>query len=278
MLNIQQLLVDNFVAGIKQAYTQMYGDLESTYVSVLEWAGRLALENISNSDMLYHDVEHTVMVTMAGQAILKGKHLSEGGVSPRDWLHFTLATLCHDIGYVRGVCKQDDGNVVASGVDGGTIEIVPTGTDVVLTPHHVDRSKLFVRERFGGSQLVDIDVDRIADYIEMTRFPIPDDEFHQDTTSLRAMLRSADLIGQLGDPGYLRKLPALYYEFHELGTLDNIGCSSPTEMRHNYSGFYWNVVRPYVTDALRYLRITQEGKAWVANMHNHVFDVEHREV
>ena len=52
---------------------------------------------------------------------------------------------------------------------------------------------------------------------------------------------------------------------------------SPTEMRHNYSGFYWNVVRPYVIDALRYLRVTQEGKQWVANMHNHVFDVEHRE-
>jgi len=30
-------------------------------------------------------------------------------------------------------------------------------------------------------------------------------------------------------------------------------------------------------EALEYLRITQEGKQWIANLHSHVFDVEHKE-
>ena len=31
------------------------------------------------------------------------------------------------------------------------------------------------------------------------------------------LVRAADLIGQLGDPHYLRKANALYYEFEEIG-------------------------------------------------------------
>jgi len=65
------------------------------------------LENIANSDAAYHDMNHTIMVTLVGQEILLGKHTSEGGVRPRDWLHFMISLLCHDIGYVRGVCRGD---------------------------------------------------------------------------------------------------------------------------------------------------------------------------
>jgi hypothetical protein len=49
-------------------------------------------------------------------------------------------------------------------------------------------------------------------------------------------------------------------------------------MRQNFTKFYWNVVRPHIQDALHYLRKTQEGKQWIANLHSHVFDVEHSEV
>jgi hypothetical protein len=68
-------------------------------------------------------------------------------------------------------------------------------------PYHVDRSKLFVIEHITNSE--HLDADRIARAIEFTRFP-----------SLQAseeglLVRAADLIGQLGDPHYLRK--ALYY-------------------------------------------------------------------
>ena len=52
------------------------------------------------------------MVTLVGQTILRGRIMVEE-VTPEDWLHFTVATLCHDIGYLRGVCPGDrDGHYV----------------------------------------------------------------------------------------------------------------------------------------------------------------------
>jgi len=275
MINFQQLAIDRFVRELTEGYQQAYGDLERRYACVLEWAGRLALENIANCDALYHNVEHTIMVTLAGQAILKGRQLIHGGIAPKDWLHFIMAALCHDIGYLKGVCRQDEEGVYATGVKDEKVKISLDGTDVALTPYHVDRSKLFVRERFGGSLLVDLDATVIGDYIEMTRFPVPQDDLHRDTRGLGGLLRAADFIGQLGDPNYLRKIPALYYEFSEVGALERTGYASPGQMRRKFGQFYWGVVRPYVKDALEYLRITHEGKQWIANLHAHVFDVEH---
>jgi hypothetical protein len=69
---------------------------------VLVGEGRVALAT-SNAN----NAEHTMMVTLVGQEILRGKHIREGGVTPRDWLHFISSLLCHDIGYVRGVCLCD---------------------------------------------------------------------------------------------------------------------------------------------------------------------------
>jgi len=79
----------------------------------------------------------------------------------------------------------------------------------------------------------------------------------------------------LGDPDNLRKTPALFYEFHELGVNEKFGYKAPNDLRKSYASFYWNSVSPYIQDALQYLRLTEDGKQWVANMHSHVFDTEH---
>ncbi len=276
MFNYQALLIENFVKELKDAYHQTYNELEPQFANVIEWTGRLALENIANSDALYHNVEHTILVSLVGQAILKGKHLSRGGVTPRDWLHVIMAILCHDIGYVRGVCQADRRGEYATGIGDETVKLTGDGTDAVLTPYHVDRSKLFVRERFGSGRLEEaVDAELIASYIERTRFPVPDEPEYQESGDFAGLVRAADFIGQLGDTNYLRKIPALYYEFEETGANQNIGYQSPGHMRRNFTGFYWEVVYSYLGEALRYLHVTQEGKLWVANLYAHVHEVEH---
>jgi hypothetical protein len=35
------------------------------------------------------------------------------------------------------------------------------------------------------------------------------------------------------------------------------------------------VVRPYLSDGFKYLRVTHGGKQWLANLQSHVFAVEH---
>ncbi len=275
MFNPQRLVIDHFVQELKNAYQQVYGELEPHIGSIAAWTARIVLENIANSDALYHNVEHTIMVTQVGQSIIKGKHLCEGGIFPRDWLQFTMALLCHDIGYVRGICRADCGDVFATGIGDKTVQIAHGGTDVAMTPYHVDRSKRFVLERFGGDLMTDVDAERIASYIEMSRFPPPDNEAYQDTKDLSGLLRAADFIGQLGDPNYLRKIPALFYEFEELGVNEQQGYRTPGDMRKRYARFYWDVIDDYIHDALYYLRRTQEGKIWVFNLYAHVFEIEH---
>ena len=216
-----------------------------------------------------------MLVTSAGKHILIGKHLSEGGVSPEDWLNFMLALLFHDVGYVRGVCRADLAPLYASGVDGGTIELPEGSTDAALTPHHVSRSQLFIRERFGGKNIPGMNVEMICECIEMTRFPPPKEPEYAATATYAGLVRAADFIGQLGDPNYFRKVPALYYEFEQLGLNPKLGYRHPGDMHKGYAGFFWKVVRPYLSDAVKYLRVTHGGKQWVANLQSHVFEVEH---
>lgn len=276
MFNPTEIVIQAFVDELKEKYDLIYGALEPAYPVVIGFVGRLALENIANSDAAYHDVSHTIMVTLVGQEILIGKHTSEGGVTPHAWLHFMISLLCHDIGYVRGVCRGDQDGHYVSNEEGDLVPIGAGATDASLTPYHISRSKLFVRERFSKSSLMHIDTREIERNIEHTRFPIPEHEQHASTSDYPGLLRAADLIGQLADINYLRKTSALFAEFRETGAIEKLGYQSPDDLRAAYPAFFWNAVRPYLGDALRYLRVTQEGKQWIANLYAHVFSAEHR--
>jgi hypothetical protein len=273
MFNPTTTLINAFVEELQRGYEQNYGGLKSDYANIISWSGRMALENIANSDALYHNVEHTLLVTLVGQEILRGKHIREGGVSCEDWMNFMISLLCHDIGYVKGVCRHDREGLYATGLDGQMIALPPSATDASLAPFHVDRGKLFISERFGKHKLIDADL--IKRNIELTRFPIPEDGDHQDTLHYPGLVRAADLIGQLSDLRYLKKVGALFYEFEEIGFNQKMTYASPRDLRKDYPKFYWNVVYPYIKDAIGYLSLTQEGQQIIANLYSNVFVVEH---
>jgi len=140
------------------------------------------------------------------------------------------------------------------------------------SPYHVERGKLFIAERFNGHKI--IDAERITSYIALTKFPVPDNE-DNDTKSLAALVRAADLLGQLSDARYLQKIAALYYEFVETGAAGKLGYKCPEDLRRGYPKFYWGMVYKHVKHALGYLQFTQEGKSYVAQLYANVFAVEH---
>lgn len=273
MFNPITTLINAFVHELHQGYEQNYGGLKPDYANIISWSGRMALENIANSDALYHDVEHTLLVTLVGQEILRGRHIREGGVSCEDWMHFIISLLCHDIGYVKGVCRNDQVGLYATGIGTEMVEIPTGATDASLAPYHVDRGKLFVAERFSGNRLIDAEV--IKRNIELTRFPVPEDGDHADTRNYPGLVRAADLIGQLSDPRYLKKVSALFYEFEEIGFNDRMNYKTPGDLRRSYPKFYWSVIYPYIKDSLTYLSLTQEGQQITANLYSNVFVVEH---
>ena len=278
MFNATELLINAFVNRLIEGYRYTYGGFKSDYAEIIAWVASMALENIANSNALYHNVEHTILVTLVGQEILRGKHIREGGVLCEHWLHFHIALLCHDIGYVKGVCRQDRSDLrqYATGIEDLQVKLPPGATDASLTPYHVDRAKMFIDERFGGHKLIDAEL--VKRNIELTRFPVPADEDYQDTANYPGLVRAADLIGQLSDPRYLQKVAALFYEFEETGQNQVLGYRTPGDLREGYPKFYWNVVYRYVKDAIGYLELTQQGKQVVANLNANVFRVEHSEV
>jgi hypothetical protein len=274
MFNPTQLVIDHFVELLKESYYRTYGLQEPEYPNIIAFVGRIALENAATSDAPYHDYNHTILVTLVGQEILKGKHMSEGGVTPRDWLHFMVSLLCHDIGYVRGVCKGDQPGVYVIDDKGGTVPLSPGATDASLTPYHVNRGKIFIRERFGKVKILDAEI--VEANIEHTRFPVPGGEDGGNVSEFPGLVRAADLIGQLSDLNYLRKVNSLFLEFKETGIAAKLGFESSADLRRDYPAFFWKEVRPLVETAMRYLRVTQEGKQWLANLYAHVFEEEHQ--
>lgn len=76
-------------------------------------------------------------------------------------------------------------------------------------------AKLYITERFESEDRIDTTI--ICENIERTRFPVPYEEDHQESEDFPGLIRAADLIGQLGDPQYHRKISSLFAEFKETG-------------------------------------------------------------
>ncbi|MEW9808320.1 metal-dependent phosphohydrolase [Mesorhizobium sp. ZMM04-5] len=273
MLNPISIMADRLGDYLSELYLQYFAHRRPEYAAYMGGAARLVLERIGNSNALYHNVEHTIMVTLCGQQIIRGRLLSES-LTPDDWLHYTCALLVHDIGMVRGVCAGDTDSTMVIDESGRNFTPARGASDAILAPYHVDRGKIYARQRFTSSQFVD--QERIAAAIEMTRFPVPSDPEYRRTDTEGALVRAADLIGQLADPYYHRKLNALFAEMAETGMTEKLGCKTPADLASMYTRFFKEQVEPYIQEAIRYLELTTEGKQWIANLDSNLFQTEHR--
>src|SRR5258705_8998347 len=214
MITIPELVSQSLGSFLTLQTKGMFASSHARLTELLPFAAKLALECIGNSDALYHNIEHSMLVALAGQDILIGRALLRP-TTASDYANFILACLTHDIGYVRGIVQGDEDESYVADITGRTVRLPRGSSDAALAPYHVDRSKLFVLERLDAVE--EFDAARIVRAIEYTRFPYApssnDDLIEEEVL----LLRAADLIGQLGDPHYMRKANALFYEFEEAG-------------------------------------------------------------
>ena len=203
MITIPELVAQSLASFLTSDTRDRFGYSHARLAEVLPFAARLTLECIGNSDALYHNIEHSMFVTLAGHDIMMGRMMLRP-TTVVDYANFILACLTHDIGYVRGVVQGDSDDSYVADLTGRMVRLPRGASDAALAPYHVDRSKLFVLERFDDIE--DIDATRIARSIEYTRFPYS--EFANDSLMEEEgmLLRAADLIGQLGDPNYTEKV------------------------------------------------------------------------
>jgi hypothetical protein len=268
MMTLPELAVDALEEFLRSYMRRRFGSSQTHLVEIVPAAARGALECIGNSDALYHNVEHTMLVTLAGHDIFRGRSLHTQ-MTANDYAHIVISCLAHDIGYVRGLLKGDDADGFVIDATGKKVVLPRGSSDAGLMPYHVDRSKLYVMERIEG--LAPLDRQRIAHAIEGTRFPPVEGQQYDEEASI---VRAADFIGQLGDPNYIRKANALYHEFEEVGINRQLGYDSPADIVDRYPQFYWNSVAPHIQTAIRYLNMTSSGRQWIANLYGNVFRAE----
>jgi hypothetical protein len=270
MITLPELAAKDLGLFLASDMRDRFGTSHARLAELIPFAARLALDFIGNSDALSHNVEHTMLVTLAAHDIFKGRALFMPS-TPSDYCNFIVASLTHDIGYVRGIVKGDghDGYVVDE--IGRKVSLPRGASDAALAPYHVDRSKLFVMDRLA--KVDELDAPRIARAIECTRFPYSA-ATEENVDEEGSLLRAADLIGQLGDPHYLRKANALYYEFEEIGLNKQLGYESPADLVDQYPQLYWKSVSSHIQDAISYLNITSSGRRWIASVYSNVFRAE----
>jgi hypothetical protein len=274
MITIPELVAQALGSFLDVETRGRFGASHAALAEFLPYAAKLTLECIGNSDALYHSIEHSMLVTLVGHDILVGRALQRA-TTAGDYANFIMACLTHDIGYVRGIVHGDEDAAFVADVTGRTVRLPTGASDAALAPYHVDRSKLFVAERLDGIE--GLDAARIARAIEYTRFPyLPSqtDELDDLQEEEGLLLRAADLIGQLGDPNYMRKANALFHEFEEIGLNKSLGYNTPADVIYKYPQFYWTHVAPQVQPAIRYLNVTSSGRQWVANLYSNVFRAE----
>jgi hypothetical protein len=153
---------------VAEDFREIFGSSHDDLAERVGGLARITIECLGRSDALYHNFEHTVLVTTVGRDILLGRTMSER-IEPEDYSHLIVACLLHDIGFVRGVLSGDTKTEFVIDDSGKTVKLPRGASDASLAAYHVDRSKLFVYERLGDAAFVD--PERIADAIELTRFP-----------------------------------------------------------------------------------------------------------
>lgn len=260
---------NSFLADVSDRYQVMFGQKGARYDRIFSIIAPPVLSKLADGDAPYHTVDHTLQVIRVGQDLLEGKQYYEGSVSPLDWLNTTISLLCHDVGYVKGVCQGDRPRYQQYDDGQGGQVCLPVGaTGAALSECHVDRSQYYVATHLSKNFYLDIDIIRWN--IEMTRFPISEDSRYEDTVGYGSLCRAADLIGQLSDPQYLQKLPALFAEFEETGMNQAQGYKTPEDIKVNYPAFYQNVVYPHIQHCIKYLNVTPTGRKCLAQLYTNV--------
>jgi hypothetical protein len=189
MITLPKLAAEALGSFLASDMKDRFGSSYARLAELIPFAAKLALECIGNSDALYHNVEHTMLVTLVGHEIFKGRALLMPS-TPIDYSNFIVACLTHDIGYVRGIVKGDEDDAYVVDGTGHKISLPRGSSDAALAPYHVERSQLFVLDRLATVE--EVDGARIARAIGLTRFPYSSSGDEKEIDEEGSLLRAAD--------------------------------------------------------------------------------------
>lgn len=186
------------------------------------------------SNTRYHNLEHTIMVTLAAARLIHGSMAGGFEFTPDQVLLGLLGALFHDAGLIQTLQDKH-------------------GTGAKYTIGHEKRSIFFMRQNLGDRQFTREQMDDCARLIKCTNLdmhPANIDFNTQEIEVLGKIVGSADLLAQMADRMYLEKLILLFKEFEEAGIPD---FDSEIELLEKTEGFYQNVAQNRLSNAFDHI-------------------------
>lgn len=152
-------------------------------------------------DTDYHNLRHTQECLLEMARLIHGASLNGYSFSENDVNLGLISAITHDTGYIKAM---DEG-----GGTGGKFTLV-----------HIDRSIKFMSTYLTQRGFTSRDVQFCKNCLKCTGLTVEIDKIKflsYENELMGKILGTADLIGQMSDPFYLKKLPTLFKEFHEAG-------------------------------------------------------------
>lgn len=184
-------------------------------------------------DTLYHDLQHSLDITLTTARLLKGYQNIHGGLGPQEMVLGIVTALYHDVGYIR----RSDDHATKNGAE--------------YTNTHVSRGAEFMQAHLPLIGLADT-ADRAKIIIHLTGYEKPPGEVITRDPMDRLVgdiVATADLITQMADRCYLEKCRDRLFPEFVLATANNTDVttvpiySSPEALLYNTPGFYRLYVR-----------------------------------
>jgi hypothetical protein len=163
-------------------------------------------------DTIYHDMQHSLDVTLTATRILGGYQRTHGNLPAPKLLLGIITALFHDIGYLRK--RGEDRR--ANGAE--------------YTSTHVSRGAEFMRRHFANLGL-DQFTTTASEIVHLTGYEKTPDRVYTKTQEDRLignMVASADLLAQMADRCYLEKCRDRLYPELVLAAMSQQDQSAPT--------------------------------------------------
>jgi hypothetical protein len=178
----------------------------------------------------YHDLSHTMDCLLVTAKLIHGAGLNGVVFSLRDVNLSLISALMHDTGYIQA---EEDHN----------------GTGAKYTVSHIERSIEFMKKYFHDHEFPSEYLPICRNILRCTGLDVKIAEINFQTREhqiLGQILGTADLIGQMANENYVKKLPFLYDEFKEGGVP---GYKNRFDLLQKTPAF-WEMVKKRLVDEL----------------------------
>jgi len=188
---------------IRHIVSQMTGDFDHRFLgqvyedTKILFGGQYPGYRASNTK--YHNLEHTVLVTLTTTRLLHGCSLEGYNFSSKDILLALLASLFHDVGLIQ-------------------FEEDTEGSGAKYTIGHEERSVIFLKNYLLDKNFSNEDIENCSNFIRCTILSLSPSAISfssKEIETLAKIVGSADLLAQMADRFYLEKLLLLFKEFEE---------------------------------------------------------------